>query len=199
LLKFWCAELGDRFDRLDVLENGCSWFSPREPAKEPVISKNTIDDIDSVHKGLPQEETGQNTGQGRAGSPDVVLPRDSSGLTRLYAVHPIMVAKRIREAIGDRSQRETAKLLGIQNSHLSEVLTGVRALPVKTAVRLHLIGIGGLELYLGQEIHRYLCVAYHTEERGDPIGKHHFEDEEPVEKVLTPKIPVAEQLGSGIG
>jgi hypothetical protein len=98
-------------------------------------------------------------------------------LTQLYAIHPIMVAKRIREAIGDRSQREVAKILGIQNSHLSEVLTGVRSLPIKTAVRLHIIGLDGMALYLGQEIHHYLCTAYHTE-CGDPIGKRHFEEDE---------------------
>jgi plasmid maintenance system antidote protein VapI len=100
--------------------------------------------------------------------------------TQLYALHPIMVAKKIREAIGEKglSQKEAAKQLGVSAQYLNDILKARRGVSAEIAVRLHCFGIGGLEIYLGQEIHSYLCAAYHTE-GGDPIGKAHFEKEEP--------------------
>ena len=97
--------------------------------------------------------------------------------TQLYALHPIMLAKQIREAIGDQRHKDVAKQLGITVQYLDYILAGQRALSKQVAAKLHLLGLNGLELYLSQEIHSYLRAAYHTD-GGDPIGKKHFEKEE---------------------
>jgi plasmid maintenance system antidote protein VapI len=176
----YCSELGHTVDNRDVAERGCSWFSPGgQPDKIPDTSKSSAG-----------AETRQVSIQ---------------GLTRLYAIHPIMVAKKIREAIGEKclSQKEAAKQLGVSAQYLNDILKARRGVSAEIAVKLHCFGIGGLELYLGQEIHHYLCAAYHTEESGDPIGKHHFEGEvtdkmQPNGTVDNAERPVADRSAPGV-
>jgi plasmid maintenance system antidote protein VapI len=68
--------------------------------------------------------------------------------------HPIMIAKIIRDAIGDRHQREIARVLGITQQYVSLLMSGERALSPEVAAKLHRIGIDGRHLYAMQEQRR---------------------------------------------
>jgi plasmid maintenance system antidote protein VapI len=68
--------------------------------------------------------------------------------------HPIMIAKIIRDAVGDKHQREIARVLGITQQYVSLLLGGERELSREVAAKLHRIGLDGRDLYAMQEQRR---------------------------------------------
>lgn len=90
--------------------------------------------------------------------------------------HPIVAPSLITKALAGHSQKEIAAKLGISPQYLSDIINLRRNLSPEVAAKLHLIGLDGLDLFLGQAIHQYLCAAYHNP-NGDPLGAKHFEPE----------------------
>ena len=66
------------------------------------------------------------------------------------------IADMIQRAIGEQSQTEAAKALGITPQYLCDILHARRDISVVVAARLHRIGLNGLRVYLDQERRRFL-------------------------------------------
>lgn len=84
--------------------------------------------------------------------------------------HPIMIAKLIRDRIGDRTQKEVARDLGITAAYLNDILQARRCISPTVAARLHKIGLDGRMIYLAQEGRRFE-IASRNEAGNDLHGR----------------------------
>jgi len=87
--------------------------------------------------------------------------------------HPIMIARMIRLAIGERQQKDAAKALGITPQYLCDILQTRRLLSPEVAAKLYRISLklDGCRLYTMQEKRRVeIQFRYETGELERPAG-----------------------------
>lgn len=86
--------------------------------------------------------------------------------------HPIMIAARIKKAIGKREQREVAALLKITPQYLCDILHVRRNLSPQVAARLHRISpeLDGRHLYTMQEQRRVEIACLHAAAEPPPVS-----------------------------
>jgi len=86
-----------------------------------------------------------------------LIERGNQRLSPVRARSPEEIATIIREGLGELSQREAAKLLGITPAYMNDILQHRRPISAVVASRLDTVGVDGLELFLSQAMCSYFA------------------------------------------
>lgn len=97
----------------------------------------------------------------------------------MLAWHPVMIAKELRAALGDKPTRKVAVSLGLSVQELGDLLCGIEGLTPMIAARLTIeYKIDGRRLYMQQEERRFeIQRRYETGELKRPNWSFHLDKE----------------------